>query len=61
VKRIVEEAFARTVGLLQQRRESLDRVARTLLEKETLEESELTELAGQTSPREGTQVRTVGC
>ncbi|HBF57395.1 MAG TPA: cell division protein FtsH [Afipia sp.] len=61
VQRIVEEAFARTVSLLQQRRESLDRVARTLLEKETLEESELTELAGQTSPREGTQVRTVGC
>lgn len=61
VKRIVEEAFARSVSLLQQRRESLDRVARTLLEKETLEESELTELAEQTSPGEGTQVRTGAC
>ncbi len=46
VKRIVDEAFARTVRLLEERREVLERTAQRLLEKETLDEAELRALAG---------------
>ncbi len=46
VRSIVDGALERTVALLRERREVLDRCARQLLEKETLDEAELLELAG---------------
>jgi cell division protease FtsH len=46
VKEIVDGALERTVKLLQDRREILERTARRLLEKETLDEHELLDLAG---------------
>lgn len=50
VRAIVETAFERTVALLTERRDLLEKTARRLLEKETLDESELTELTGMTAP-----------
>ncbi|HEX8665223.1 MAG TPA: ATP-dependent zinc metalloprotease FtsH [Beijerinckiaceae bacterium] len=50
VKRIVEGALDRTVNLLRERRDVLERAARRLLEKETLEEAELLALAGPPAP-----------
>jgi len=47
VRRIVDETFDRTVGLLTQRRNLLERTARRLLEKETLDEREIHELVGK--------------
>jgi cell division protease FtsH len=47
VRGIVQNAFERTLGLLRERREVLERAARRLLEKETLDEAELLQLAGQ--------------
>jgi len=44
VKRIVEETFGRTVALLQERREILEKSSRLLLERETLGEEELREI-----------------
>jgi len=44
VKRIVEETFGRTVALLQERREILEKSSRLLLERETLDEEELREI-----------------
>ena len=41
VKRIVDEAFRRTVNLLRAQREVLERGARRLLERETLDEADL--------------------
>jgi cell division protease FtsH len=41
VQHIVESAFARTVEILQRERATLDRGAKLLLEKETLDEAEL--------------------
>ncbi|MBY3246068.1 cell division protein FtsH, partial [Rhizobium laguerreae] len=41
IRRIVDHVFDETVALLGQRREILDRSARLLLEKETLDEREL--------------------
>ena len=41
VRRIVDGTFDRTVALLEERRDVLERVARLLLEKETLDEDEL--------------------
>jgi cell division protease FtsH len=46
VHSIVQAAFERTVSILMERRDVLERTARRLLEKETLEEAELRELAG---------------
>jgi cell division protease FtsH len=46
VRRIIEEAFRRTVALLEARRDTLERAAKLLLEKETLGEEELRALAG---------------
>jgi cell division protease FtsH len=46
VRGIVEGAFRRTLDLLGERREVLERTARRLLEKETLEEAELVSLVG---------------
>ncbi len=46
VRALVDGAFARTLGLLRDRREVLERTSRRLLEKETLDEAELAGLAG---------------
>jgi cell division protease FtsH len=46
VHRIVQAAFDHAVEILTARRETLERCARRLLEKETLEEAELIALAG---------------
>ncbi len=46
VRTIVMDAFARTTTLLEQRREVLERCARALLERETLDEAALQALIG---------------
>src|SRR5215207_9162911 len=46
VRAIVDGAFRRTLDLLGERREVLERTARRLLEKETLDEAELVSLVG---------------
>lgn len=45
VKRIVDETFERTVKLLGERRDALERTARRLLETETLDDRQIAELA----------------
>jgi cell division protease FtsH len=50
VRTIVMDAFARTTELLQQRREALDRGARDLLARETLDEAALESLAAVGAP-----------
>ena len=45
VRRIVDETFEKTVNLLRGRRDTLERIARKLLEKETLDEREIAALA----------------
>ena len=52
VRTIVDRAFDRTLGLLRERRDVLERSARRLLEKETLEEAELLQLAGVEAPKQ---------
>jgi cell division protease FtsH len=47
VQRIVDAAFVRTVKLLTERRDLLERSARRLMEKETLDEQDLKALSGQ--------------
>jgi cell division protease FtsH len=47
VRRIVDSVLERTVALLGERRDALDRGARRLLEKETLDQAELIQLAGR--------------
>ncbi len=44
VKAIITRTFERTLALLKERRDILERTARRLLEKETLEEAEIAEL-----------------
>jgi cell division protease FtsH len=51
VRTIVDGALSRTVGLLRERREVLERAARRLLEKETLDEAELLQLVGKEAAR----------
>ena len=51
VRAIVEKAFQRALDLLKERRTVLDRTAQRLLEKETLEEAELTQLVNHPEPR----------
>ena len=46
VRAIIDRTFSRTVSLLTERRELLEKTARRLLEKETLDEEELTALIG---------------
>jgi cell division protease FtsH len=46
VRGIVDTAFSRTVGLLTERRDLLEKTARKLLEIETLSEAELASLVG---------------
>lgn len=50
VRRIVDDSFERTVDLLRERRDTLDKTARRLLENETLDEAELGELVPATQP-----------
>ncbi|HEV2545973.1 MAG TPA: ATP-dependent zinc metalloprotease FtsH [Stellaceae bacterium] len=50
VQRIVERAFARSVAILEQQRELLQRVAAQLLEKETLDETDLRALQAEIRP-----------
>jgi cell division protease FtsH len=50
VHRIVEEVFERTVAILTARRNLLERAARRLLEKETLDEAELRALIAAEGP-----------
>jgi cell division protease FtsH len=47
----VENAFQRALDLFKERRAVLDRTAQRLLEKETLEEAELTQLVNHPEPR----------
>src|SRR5512134_3103410 len=47
VRSIVDGVLERTVALLRERRDALDRGARRLLEKETLDGTELIQLAGR--------------
>jgi cell division protease FtsH len=47
VRTIVDGVLERTVALLRERRDALERSARRLLEKETLDEAELLEFAGR--------------
>ncbi|ASL27851.1 ATP-dependent zinc metalloprotease FtsH [Azotobacter chroococcum] len=47
VQAIVERAFQRTVALLEERRELLERSARRLLEEETLDAEQLSALVGE--------------
>jgi cell division protease FtsH len=51
VRANVEKAFQRALDLLRERRGVLDRTAQRLLEKETLEEAELTQLVNHPEPR----------
>jgi cell division protease FtsH len=51
VRKIVESALARTRDLLVERRELLERTARRLLEKETLDETELIALVNAPAPQ----------
>ena len=50
VRALVARGFERAVGLLEDRRELLERGAQRLLERETLTEAELGELVGTTPP-----------
>jgi cell division protease FtsH len=50
VQRIVERAFARSVAILEQQRDLLERGAAQLLEKETLDETDLRALQAQIRP-----------
>lgn len=47
VRSIVDSVLERTVALLRERRDALDRGVRRLLEKETLDQAELVQLAGR--------------
>ncbi|MFC3072037.1 ATP-dependent zinc metalloprotease FtsH [Shinella pollutisoli] len=49
VKRIVDETFERTVGLLQERRDTLETMSRLLLERETLDQDDLQQAFGSKS------------
>ncbi|RWO52674.1 ATP-dependent zinc metalloprotease FtsH [Mesorhizobium sp.] len=55
VRSIVDTAFSRTVGLLTERRDLLEKTARKLLEIETLSEAELASLVGNVSAPDRTE------
>jgi cell division protease FtsH len=52
VQQIVERAFARTVALLERRRDLLERGAKLLLEKETLDEADLKALQAELTAKD---------
>ena len=54
VRAIVQSAMERALGILREKRDVLERSARKLLEKETLDEKDLAELIG---PPAGSPVR----
>jgi cell division protease FtsH len=57
VRGLVDQAFERTLGLLKERRNLLERTARRLLDVETLDETELQALVGPpASPRDAVEV-----
>jgi cell division protease FtsH len=51
VRTIVDAAFQRTIAILNERRDVLERAARRLLEKETLDEAELAQIVGKPPPK----------
>ena len=57
VRAIVDARLERTVTLLRERRDVLERTARRLLEKETLDEAELLEFAGRAADQAAAQRR----
>jgi cell division protease FtsH len=57
--RLTDEAFEEALRLLQKHRGTLDRIALALLDKETLDKDELTELVGGVEP-ESRAAETVG-
>ncbi len=59
VRRLVEQAFSRATEILQQRRAVLERMAKRLLETETLTGPELKALLEDETPREGGQLRAI--
>ncbi|MGZ4416138.1 MAG: ATP-dependent zinc metalloprotease FtsH, partial [Gaiellaceae bacterium] len=61
IRRFIEEAEERAVTILTARRRDLDRLARLLLERETLERSELeAAISLQSEPRTPTRQRVAG-
>jgi cell division protease FtsH len=54
VRDMVRHALERAVGILRERRDLLERTARTLLERETLSAEELTAMAGEKAPAPAT-------
>jgi len=48
--RLTDEAYTEAMRLLQKHRPVLDRIAKALLEKETLDKDELRELVGDVEP-----------
>ena len=52
VQRILEAALTRTIALLERQRDVLERGARLLLEKETLDETELRRIKAELRPLE---------
>ncbi|MBK8258122.1 MAG: ATP-dependent zinc metalloprotease FtsH [Polyangiaceae bacterium] len=54
VRKIVEDAFDKTIQVLTQSRAALDEMAAALLEKETLDESELAVYLNRVAPRSST-------
>ncbi|MBD0275430.1 MAG: cell division protein FtsH, partial [Acetobacteraceae bacterium] len=55
VRKIVDGVLERTVSLLRERRDALERSARRLLEQETLDEAELLEFAGRAADQAARQ------
>ncbi|OGI14865.1 MAG: cell division protein FtsH [Candidatus Moranbacteria bacterium RIFCSPHIGHO2_12_FULL_54_9] len=52
VSHLIDEAFKRATDILTEKRAILDTLARTLLEKETLEKDEFNAIVGITAPKE---------
>jgi cell division protease FtsH len=52
VSHLIDDAFKRATDILTEKRETLNELARTLLEKETLEKDELYEIIGKNTEKE---------
>ena len=59
VRAIVDRALQRTIGILGERREVLERTAQRLLEKETLDEADLIALVGSPASKARSRVEIV--
>ncbi|HLH01390.1 MAG TPA: ATP-dependent zinc metalloprotease FtsH [Bryobacteraceae bacterium] len=55
VRRIVEESYRRVKAIVTGRREMLGRIVQRLMEKETIEENELQQIAGDASSRDSSE------